>query len=216
MTYSGFPFRLLKGINIHRCVFTDGIIALCLIVNSLHALDQSTEYQARLVTHIQCIEKEERIGFAGWFILPNVMKTSPLRSLMLGGIVLNRQERWIEVMLGAASGTNGIVEPVVNLRALEKSIPWFELFSEGEYNFHSHRLYGNGILSTQIAGSAFRIGVEADLFVSSSGYLTSLGPRLAIQLPFFPSLCKNIFLITAYKIQSDNSTILRQYLIVNF
>lgn len=199
-----------------HCLQKYGIIFTCFILNNIHAQSQPTEYQARLVSHIHIIEKEDSIGFAGWFILPNVMKTSPLRALMLSGIVLIKEERWIEMMLGAAAGTNGIVEPVVNLRALEKSIPWLEVFSEAEYNFQSQRLYGNGILSTQIAGSALRLGVEADLFVSRNGYLSAIGPRFAIQFPFFESVCKSLFLITAYKIQSDNSKILRLYLIMNF
>ncbi len=135
---------------------------------------------------------------------------------MLGGVLLNRQKRWFEVMLGAVVSTNGIVEPVVNTRLLEKSLQRLELFNELEYNFHSNRFYANGILAAQFSGSALRIGVEADLILSQNGNLSNIGPRLTLQLPILENICKSLLLTTAFKFQSDNTRILRQYIIMNF
>jgi hypothetical protein len=177
---------------------------------------QQTEYQARILSHVQLVKEEEAVGFACWLILPDIVKTSPLRVLVLGGIVLHQQERWLEITSGATVNTNGIVEPVVHTTAFEKSLHWIELFTDLEYNFRLERFYANGVITAPIAGTGLKIGGEVDVFLSPNGRLSNIGPRLTIQLPFLNGTFKSLLLTTAYKFQSDNTRILRQYLVINF
>ena len=171
------------------------------------------EFQLRMLTHAQIVGERDDAGMALWGILPNVMTTNPFRALLLGGVVCKSEMRWLEIMGGLVVTTHGDKELVMDIRAVERSLRWAEVFAEVEYNFPQRRTYLSPIITTLIRlfGLDLKAGIELDAFVWPDMSNMFVGPRAGFALPF----ADRIVLTTAYKIPQHGRPILRQYILFN-
>lgn len=179
----------------------------------LGAQSQSPEFQLRLLSHAQIVGKKNDVGIALWGILPNVMATDPFRALLLGGVVFKSEQRWLEVMGGLVITTHGEKEFEMDVRAVERSLGWAEVFAEVEYNFPQRRTYLSPIITTpaQLFCFDLKVGIELDVFLWPEMSNIFIGPRVGFALPF----TRQLVLTTAYKIQQNGRPILKQYVLFN-
>lgn len=176
------------------------------------------EYQARLLAHVQNVPEGKTLGVAGWVILPNVMRTTPFRTYTLAGIIARSNERWVELMGGLRLNSDGTRETALDIRVLEQSLKWLDIFAEVEYSFTTRQWYLSPILTTTLASKNFGIkaGVEFDLFLHPQRTTFFYGPRVSLHFPVSESVVKNVMFATAYRLQENGEPVLRQYLLVNF
>src|SRR3989338_2914863 len=111
------------------------------------------DYQFRIPTHVQLVpgSKAKGIGFGGWLVLPDVTaKGNTFRALMVGGLLVRRENRWVEIMGGgilhqqlAIGGArkSPFFDPMVNVRASDRSIKRLQFFTDIELLPRTKRVY---------------------------------------------------------------------------
>ena len=176
------------------------------------------EYQARLLAHVQNVPEGNTFGLAGWVILPNVMRTTLFRTYTLAGIIATSNERWVELMGGLRLNSDGTRETALDIRVLEQSLKWLDIFAEVEYSFTTRQWYLSPILTTTLESNyiGIKAGVELDLFLHPKRTTFFYGPRVSLHFPVSESIVKNVMFATAYRLQENGEPVLRQYLLVNF
>ncbi|MCI0561760.1 MAG: hypothetical protein MN733_25010 [Nitrososphaera sp.] len=177
-----------------------------------------TEYQARFLVHVQQIPPERSTGFAGWFILPNVMNTDPFRTYTMAGMIFRSDKRWLETMAGLRLDNKGKTETTIDVRVLDQSLPWLEIFTEVEYSLTTRQWYFSPILTTSLSSGTIGIkaGAEFDFFLHPQRTSIFYGPRVSVHFPVSESIVRNVAFATAYRLQVNGEPVIRQYLLFNF
>ena len=195
-----------------------GIRIVLAALVSAAACAQETAYQLRIVTHMQLVPKDRKVGIAAWGVLPDVMNRRPLRGLLLCGPVYKQENRWVEFMAGGLVTSSGPPSFELDVRYSERSLKRMHAFVEGEYNFHTRKLFifPSATAPVRIGGARFGVGAESDFVFAPHSRLTVVGPRVAVPLPVCRRPCKDCSLITAYRFQSDGRRVVRNYVVFSF
>src|SRR3989338_2698731 len=118
------------------------IVILCgffLIPLSADAQTKNIDYQFRFLLHGQRLV-QNGIGVAGWGIVPNTLNTKMPVGVALGGIVLKRDARWIEIMVGTFINGRTPDDPLLDVRASDISSKVVHLFGEVRYSLKTDTL----------------------------------------------------------------------------
>lgn len=177
--------------------------ALFMIAYALPCFGQtSTEYQFRPLLHWQ-------VGhFAGWSILPDIT-ASPFKTLQVAGWLSKDEQNWREVMVGIVADTNGLIQPVVNLRAYSKGT-WSDLYAE--LHLLSNRTLASTFVTIPLPGQV-RIGIESEFLTGLTDQVkskTGIGPRISVKVPKTTlSIATTVF----FNIKSN--VVVRTYIVYN-
>lgn len=197
-----------------------GTVAVLAMVTVNTAVSQNslTEYQARVLAHVQYTRPENSIGFAGWLILPNILNTDPFRTNSMAGVIVRGEQRWMETMAGLRIDSKGKTETTIDIRVLDQSVPWLDIFAEVEYSFTSRQWYFSPIITTTLASQPIGIkaGGEFDLFLHPQHTTVYYGPRISLHFPVAESVVQNVMFATAFRFQVNGEPVIRQYLLLNF
>lgn len=176
----------------------------------------SADYQFRLLFHKQLIEDNNRFGWAGWWVFPNMTaKNNTFRSLVIGGPMFQWNKGWIEPMAGAAvHQNNGYFDPLINVRASFNPFTKLIFFADLEPYLRNRRFYWflSATTPVKIRGLNTYLGIETENITNRKQKSSfGVGPRIGFQLPFF----RKATLFTAYEFRNDGNW-LRHYLVFNF
>lgn len=156
------------------------------------ATDENPDLQLRMPFHLQLMPEERRVGLGAWAVLPNVLAKGNQSALLtaLGPLIeYDRKGSWIEFMGGSRLNDNGYVDPMLNVRLLDKNIPRVSLGADLEYFPREEQSRFYSLLSAdtpvQIGPLSLRFGIESENIFSFSGKKDSLGvgPRIQYLLP---------------------------------
>ena len=193
------------------------IIVTGLLVLSATGLAQSPpEYQIRLLGHTQLVPSGARWGAASWLVFPNLSRTSPLRSLVLVGVVHKGDRRWTEFLAGEMLNSAEPPGFELDVRHLERGVSWLTAFIEAEYNFRSRKLFIMPAATLPLPVAHLRAGVESDLVFTRNGNAIVLGPRLVAPIPICFGVCRDLSLTTAFRHQAGHRDVVRQYIALTF
>ncbi|MDO8668498.1 MAG: hypothetical protein Q7K35_05435 [bacterium] len=180
---------------------------------SLACLAQSApndpDFQLRALAHFQ-LSITNGQAVAGWLVAPDLTKTEPARFLAVGGWLFKEEENWKEIMAGGLFGTDGSVQPVLNLRSYSKT---------KQSDFYADLLLKpDRCVASSYATfpvSKFRLGLETELTAGLNSGVKGdarLGPRLSFKIPGADRL--TITTSATFGIRGD--TTIRTYLLYNF
>lgn len=196
------------------------VVATFLLLTAARAQAQppasGVDYQLRLLLHGQASMVRGN-GLAGWWVLPDVtVDNNNWRSLVVGGWLNRQQQRWIEMMGGAMIDQNGRVEPLLNLRWNERSLPRLSLTADLELFPTADRFYwwigGDTPLPNIIPGVRLRAGLESEnIAFANRGDSLGVGPRLVVAIPRLAP----VSVVTAYQRRNDRDFV-RSYVLFNF
>lgn len=187
--------------------------------------NSGVDFQLRIPFHLQYVpeswnkNKGTEFGIAGWAILPDVMakNNNTASFLVFGPLIKYGEGNWVEIMGGSRINDDGYIDPLINLRFLEKRIPRLNVFGDVEYfpGEKRQRLYSLFSADTPLNLGKYvvRVGVESEDIFSFSGKKDSLGigPRIVLPLPKKMSPFLTSSLTIAYQCRSDRD-FLRCYL----
>jgi hypothetical protein len=136
----------------------------------------------------------------------------------MAGVIARGEERWVELMAGSRLDSYGRTDKTIDVRVLDNSVRWLDVFAELEYSFTTRQWYFSPILTTTLTSGHFGIkaGAEFDLFLHPQRTTTYYGPRVSLHFPVSESIVKNVIFATAFRFQVDGEPVVRQYLLVNF
>ncbi|MEK7212525.1 MAG: hypothetical protein AAB686_02520 [Patescibacteria group bacterium] len=192
-----------------------GLASVLLVLFPCPAFGQGTgtDYQLRVLFHHQAVSDGKKEGFVVWGIVPDLTQHDPFRALGVAGFVRKGERGWVEFMGGGFVDDAGKIDPVLNLRALQRAGRVL-VYAEAMHTFPAERfLVSFAVTVPVVVGRLkFGVGVESDLIRKPrNGSSYGGGPRLVVPVPWL----KNASLATAYQWQSKRS-FLRQYLLINF
>ncbi|MFH1236608.1 MAG: hypothetical protein V1685_06820 [Parcubacteria group bacterium] len=147
---------------------------------------QATDFQTRFLLHKQAVSEGKTTGVAGWFVVPDITTTQPLKNLFVAGPCFKDSTVWAEVMGGVmitsatiGDSTTQTCEFVGNIRIQCKNVGSFDLFTEFFVRPSDPVIIY--VLSRQITTSTklptLTAGIELDWFVERE---IRIGPRLTM------------------------------------
>ena len=191
------------------------IVLVILLCNPLCARgeeDESVDYQFRFLLHGQQVVSNG-IGVAGWGIVPNTLNTKTPIGVVLGGVVLKQEGRWMEIMAGTFINGRTPDDPLLDIRVSDTSNKIVHFFGEVRYSLKTDTL----LISPNIIFPIYTIwdkvvsiGAESDIFITKGKMKYGAGPRFVVPLPI-----KGWSLAIAYQI-GNGQNILRSYLSYTF
>ena len=190
-----------------------GLAMLLFVPTVLVGQTRDTDYQLRFLAHNQTIVRRN-FGLALWAIAPDVT-VRPRRFLVLGGLLLNNNRGWLEVMGGelfnAPNGNETILDVRISVRIARPIGFSGELF----YSLKDQRvLFSQSInVPFSIKGLQMSSGEESEiLFPKARPAVIGVGPRFTVQLPFW----RRVSVTNAYHFRWKRENIFRTYVFVNF
>jgi len=190
------------------------ISALVLLVLGwlIPALGQGgADFQVRIPLHLQAAKGNKKIGFAGWFVLPDTTAHgNRFASLVVAGALYRYDKRgsWIEFMGGARFNENGYKDPLVNIRFLDSTLKRFNFFGDiGCFPRESRKRFYwflSADTPVQVRKFKFRVGVESEnIHFPGRRDSLGLGPRTVVPLPLKLPQSLKLSVVTAYQFRSD-------------
>lgn len=187
--------------------------------------EEAPDFQVRIPFHVQYprIETNEwgSLGLAAWALFPDVTaKGNETSTLNVVGPMFTYGGRgsWIEVLGGFRANDNGYMDPIADLRFLDRSFTKVNIFGELGYfpRAELRRMYVlvGADIPIPLGKYEPRLGFESEDIISYAGKKDSLGigPRVLLPLPlgkFIPGLSSSVAL--AYQFRNDRD-FLRCYL----
>jgi hypothetical protein len=154
------------------------VMAICMIAVNCWA----TTNQFRQIIHSFTPSDSSRMGWGGWFIIPDLGNPNP-NVLMLFGPRLSSKTAWVEFLGGTMLSSNK-TEHLFDIRAFTKQLP-VHIFAEGRYST-SRRIFlgfqtGYPIrISRTLVG---KIGSEGELFLERHKVpIVQFGPNGSVPL----------------------------------
>ncbi len=173
------------------------------------------DYQFRLLFHKQLIKNDDKFGWAGWWVFPNMTaKDNTFRSLVIGGPMIQWKRGWVEPMAGAIVHQNNYFDPLINVRASFSPFAKLNFFTDLEPYLRDKRFYWflSATTPIKIRGLSTHLGIETENVTNRKQKSSfGIGPRVGFQLPF----CPKATFYTAYEFRNDGNW-LRHYLVFNF
>lgn len=160
-----------------------------------HSEDMPLDFQLRIPFHLQYLNIHTNrlgsFGLAAWTILSDVTaKNNETSTLSLIGPLWNYDQKggWLEIMGGSKRNDDGYIDPVFDLRLLDRSLPRVNCAVELAYfpRQERERVYAWFAIDTPIRIRDYvpRLGIESENIFSLSGRDSlGIGPRLTLPLP---------------------------------
>ena len=134
-----------------------------------------TDYQLRLLLHGQSVQEDEQgVGWAMWTTVPDVTGKS-FRVLAVTGPMWRSENLWIEVMGGMFANSEGLLDPVINVRSVAK-FGRVSLYTEELYAFRPRRLVLQPNLMVKVS-KRFGIGIGSDILLHTGENDVGIGLR---------------------------------------
>ncbi len=199
------------------------LLLLVILVPNSGFAQEKPDFQLRFPTHIQILDddtkKDARLGVALWGILPDVTaEKSRATTLLVGGLLWQHKNNWIELLAGSRMNQNGYIDPILNLRLVNNKIPGLSLFGEIQQSVRQERrrtLYWLSV-TTPVHIWNIRAGVETEnIHFFGKANSIGIGPEVIVPLPMKLPARAKVSVITTYQIRNDHD-LMRIYIVTNF
>lgn len=155
----------------------------------VHATE--ADFQIRMPLHLQYVPEGKKIGLAAWVILPNAMsRNNHTQTLLLAGPLIEYgKENWVELMGGVMKNDDGFIDPLVDLRFLNKLGSRWTVSGELAYfpSAEKQRFYSFTVVETPVRVGKYgiRVGLESENIIYFNGKKVSIGigPRIIFPIP---------------------------------
>ena len=157
-----------------------------LILATSAVAKEGPDFQMRVPTHIQ---RGEQLGYAFWFILPDIAAEKEQNAfVVVGGVLLKREggKGWIEVMGGARFNEDDYKDPLINVRFSDQHTP-VGIFGDLGYFPRKKRERGYWLVFVMLPiskrGPKPRVGLESEnIHYPNRPDSWGIGPRASLTL----------------------------------